>query len=82
MTEAIAARTSELESATISKIHRSTDRLFLWLTVFEYIGGVVAAYLLSPRTYAGAESSIHPHVIVAAVLGLVVAAPIRSCSRP
>ena len=76
MTEAVAARANELAEGLLDKIRRQTDRLFLWLAVVEYFGGIVAAFLLSPRTYEGATSSIHPHVIVAAVVGLVVTAPI------
>ncbi len=72
----VAARTAELKASHLDRIRRSTDRLFLWLTIVEYVAGVFVAYILSPRTYSGTESAIHPHVLIAIVLGAVITAPI------
>ena len=69
-------RTAELETAHLDRIYRQTDRLFLWLTLLEYVGGVIAAIALSPKSYYGSVGVIHPHVLVALVLGAVIAAPI------
>ena len=69
-------RTAELETAHLDRIYRQTDRLFLWLTLLEYVGGVIAAIALSPKSYYGSVGVIHPHVLVAIVLGAVIAAPI------
>ena len=53
------------------------DRAFAILMVVQMIGGVVLAALLTPWTYAGAERSLHPHVITALILGPAIAvAPI------
>jgi two-component system sensor histidine kinase/response regulator len=53
------------------------DRAFAILMVVQVIGGVVLAALSTPWTYAGAERSLHPHVIAALVLGPAIAvAPI------
>jgi PAS domain S-box-containing protein len=64
--------------------YRRADHLFARLMVFQWVGGIVAALLLSPRTWVGAESSLHPHVIAACVLGgLITALPVYLAStRP
>ncbi len=72
----VVARTAVLEAAHLNRIHRTTDRLFLWLTIVEYIAGIVVAYVLSPKTYVGSESFLHPHVTLAIVLGAIVTIPI------
>jgi signal transduction histidine kinase len=54
-----------------------TDRLFAWLFVLQWLAGVVIALWISPRTWIGLDSKIHPHVWAAVFLGgLIAAAPI------
>jgi ABC-type enterobactin transport system permease subunit len=49
--------------------------------VLQWIGGIIAALLLSPRTWVGANSSLHPHVIAAFLLGgLITAVPVYLAS--
>jgi PAS domain S-box-containing protein len=52
--------------------------------VVQWLGGIIAALLLSPRTWTGAESSLHPHVVAACSLGgLITALPVYlACTRP
>jgi signal transduction histidine kinase/ActR/RegA family two-component response regulator len=50
-----------------------TDRMFAALMVAQWIGGIVAALWLSPRTWAGAQSWVHPHVLWAAGMGALLA---------
>lgn len=50
-----------------------TNGLFTQLFVFQWIVGVITALTLSPYTWNGAASSIHPHVVEAVVLGGFVA---------
>jgi two-component system sensor histidine kinase/response regulator len=58
-------------------IFRRTDKLFAGLFVFQWLGGIVAAILLSPSAWAGETSQIHIHVWAAIFLGGVIAiAPI------
>jgi PAS domain S-box-containing protein len=71
----VADRAAELKAIHLDKIRRATDRLFFWLMILQYVGGVVAAYVLSPRTYEGSTSFIHPHVLFALVIGAVISAP-------
>jgi hypothetical protein len=55
------------------RLHARTDRLFAALMVLQWNGGTIAALLLSPLTWAGAKSEIHPHVYAAVVLGGILA---------
>jgi len=69
------SRTAELHARLLNRIYRNTDRLFLWLMVVQVVGAIVASLILSPRTYEGSSSFIHPHVIFATVMGVLIAGP-------
>src|SRR5215218_7425863 len=51
------------------RIFRHTDRLFAGLMVTQWLAGIAAALVVSPRAWAGASSSVHPHVWAAVLLG-------------
>src|SRR5687768_8780651 len=51
-----------------------TDRMFAVLMILQWVGGVTAAWLLTPRTWTGSQSAVHPHVWLAIVFGGVIAA--------
>ena len=55
------------------RIFKQTDRLFAVLMVVQWIGAIVVALCLSPKTWAGAESSINVHVWAAIFLGGAIA---------
>jgi two-component system sensor histidine kinase/response regulator len=58
-------------------IFRRTDRLFALLLAGEFLFGILAAYFISPLTWAGGESSVHIHVWAAIFLGgTIVSLPI------
>lgn len=42
----------------------------------QYLLIVLGTLMFSPRTFAGASSSLHPHVILATGLGLLIAGPV------
>jgi two-component system, sensor histidine kinase and response regulator len=65
----ISLRSDELFSAYQHDIHRRTDRLFAGLMAFQWLLGIAFALLVSPLTWAGAESSTHLHVWAAVFLG-------------
>ena len=48
-------------------IHRRTDRLFAGLMVIQWIGAIVLAAWMSPRTWAGPVSEVHEASLMAAV---------------
>ncbi|MBN8626865.1 MAG: response regulator [Planctomycetes bacterium] len=58
-----------------TNIYRQTDRLFAALLALEWFGGVAVALWLSPRTWAGARSTVHPHVWAAIVFGAFICLP-------
>src|SRR5687768_3909500 len=51
---------------------RRTDRLFAGLMLFQWIAGIFAACVISPRTWIGDQSQVHPHVWAAVLLGGVI----------
>lgn len=50
-------------------IFQRTDRLFACLMVLQWIGSIIAAFWISPRTWAGTFSETHLHVWAAILLG-------------
>src|SRR5918994_1433335 len=57
-------------------LYRRTDRMFAYLMVAQWIGGVVAAIIISPKTWIGEVSAPHAHVYFAAIVGGIL------CSLP
>ena len=70
-------RILEIFSEQQQLIFRQTDRMFAVLMAVQWLFGVVVAFWLSPKTWAGPVSSIHPHIFAAVFLGgLISALPI------
>lgn len=55
------------------KTHRRTDQLFAYLMIAQWLAGIVLAFIVSPRTWSGIESTIHVHVWAAVFLGGAIA---------
>src|SRR5687768_10971910 len=70
-----AALADELYRAHRHDICRRTDRVFAVIMVVQWVFGVVAALFISPRTWAGTASQVHPHVWAAVFLGATISAP-------
>ncbi len=62
-------RALELFQEARCSIYRQTDRLFANLMVLQWIAGIVAALVISPRTWIGSTSHVHWHVWAAVFLG-------------
>ena len=64
------------------RVRVRTDRMFAVLMLMQWVGGIVTALVVSPRTWIGGHSHIHPHV-TAAVLGggLLASLPIYLAVR-
>lgn len=76
------ARVRELFSEQRDRIVAGTDRMFAWLMGVQWVGGVAAALLVSPKTWAGSISSTHIHVWSAFICGgLLSALPIYLALR-
>jgi diguanylate cyclase (GGDEF)-like protein/PAS domain S-box-containing protein len=56
----------------LHRVHRATDRLFVWLMLAQLVAGVSAALLISPRTWIGTTSNVHLHVWAAVFLGSAI----------
>jgi two-component system cell cycle sensor histidine kinase/response regulator CckA len=50
-------------------IYVRTDRMFAVLMTLQWVAGIAAAYWISPRTWIGADSHLHPHIWAAVLLG-------------
>jgi signal transduction histidine kinase/CheY-like chemotaxis protein len=71
---AIAGRIAEFFDEKQQNLVRHTDRLFARLMVCQWIGGIAAAAILSPRAWTGTHSQIHLHLFAAVVLGGIITA--------
>ena len=74
---AVSARVTELFNEQKQSIARHADRLFVWLMVGQWVFAVALAFWLSPRTWSGVDSGIHPHIWLAIFLGgLITSLPV------
>src|SRR5713101_4166558 len=65
-------RSADLFQEHQRKIIHQTSHLFAYLMIVQWVGGVVAALVITPHTWAGTTSTIHLHVWAALVLGAVI----------
>jgi signal transduction histidine kinase/DNA-binding response OmpR family regulator len=88
--EALRLRSELHFQAHRERILRQTDRIFAGLMLAQWIAAMVVAAVVSPRTWTGALSRVHPHLWAAALLGgaitalpvlLAVARPGRPTTR-
>jgi signal transduction histidine kinase/CheY-like chemotaxis protein len=78
------ARARELYENHLDIVHERANRFFVVLLAIEWVAAVACALWMSPRTWEGLSSTIHPHVPIAFFLGGAAAAlPIVLClTRP
>src|SRR5438105_15659342 len=69
----VSRRSEELFLAHREQVLRRTDRLFAYLMLFQFLGGILAAIFISPRAWAGSQSHVHFHVWAALGLGGLIA---------
>jgi PAS domain S-box-containing protein len=75
--DANAGRVAELFGEQQQNIIRHTDRLMAWLMICQWLFAVGLAVWISPRTWSGMDSQIHPHVWLAIILGgLITGVPV------
>jgi diguanylate cyclase (GGDEF)-like protein len=67
--EAFRRRVKELFTEHRQSIFKRTDRMFAVLMGVQWLAGIAAALLISPKTWAGANSQTHIHVWLAVFLG-------------
>ncbi|HEX8248466.1 MAG TPA: EAL domain-containing protein [Pyrinomonadaceae bacterium] len=54
------------------QIYRQTDRMFAVLMAIQWLAGIVAALVISPRTWIGQTSDVHIHIWAAVFLGGII----------
>src|SRR5687768_8389789 len=68
---------TRLFTAYEQKVFAQTNRLFWWLLISQWAFAVFIAVVWSPLTWAGSDSSLHPHLLAAVGLGgLLVSLPL------
>lgn len=67
--DALAERAEELFQQQRHEAFRNTDKLFRWLMLAQWAVGILFAFSVSPRTWEGQSSQIHPHVWAAIFFG-------------
>lgn len=65
----IASLAAKLFAQSMDGNHRRTDRLFQWVMLLQWVAGIAAAVVLSPRAWEGAAAHVHVHVWMAVLLG-------------
>jgi methyl-accepting chemotaxis protein len=60
------------EQNTFASVYASGDRLFQRLMIVQAIGLVAISLWLTPKTWSGTQSSVHAHVWMSAVMGLLI----------
>jgi PAS domain S-box-containing protein len=70
-------RAAELFREMQETVCQHTDHIFSRLMIWQWVATVGAAVVITPRTWIGAQSQLHIHVIAAALLGgLITALPV------
>ncbi len=69
VTPAINKRTEELLQLAQSDIYKSTDRMFVKLMIFQWLFGILIAFIISPQAWEGSQSAVHTHLLAAIFLG-------------
>src|SRR3979409_265205 len=62
-------RADELFQQHRQEIYRNTDQLFARLMLFQWVGAIRIAMIVSPRTWVGQSSYIHIHIWAAIFMG-------------
>ncbi|HEY2102188.1 MAG TPA: ATP-binding protein [Chthoniobacterales bacterium] len=64
-----AERADQLFHQHQQEIYRNTDKLFARLMLFQWLAGILMAFVIAPRTWSGQSSQIHIHVWAAIFIG-------------
>jgi PAS domain S-box-containing protein len=70
--DGLSTRIAELFQEQQQNILLHTDRLFAWLMICQWFFAVGLVFWISPRTWSGMDSQIHPHVWLAILLGGII----------
>jgi two-component system, sensor histidine kinase and response regulator len=70
--ESLTSRADAVFHAHQQALYEQTDRMFAYLMGAQWLAAIVFALVVSPRSWAGADSQIHVHVWAALILGGLV----------
>ena len=73
-TEAVVRRADARFDAHRDEILRTTDRMFVWLLVGQWLFAIFLALTVSPYAWQGKEKTVHVHVWAAIFLGGAITA--------
>ncbi len=65
-------RTGALLQQHKDQLARNTSRIFVVLMLLQWVGAVLTATIISPKTWIGTTSSVHVHVWAAVFLGAII----------
>lgn len=65
----VSEREFEIFDGHMAEVRQETDRLFVWLLSFQWFTAILITVLLTPYTWVGSESSVHPHVYLTVFFG-------------
>ncbi|MDB6027425.1 MAG: Histidine kinase [Verrucomicrobiales bacterium] len=68
------ASAAEIVQQIRNRVCRNTSRVFAVLMVLQWVGAVLTAFIISPKTWTGTTSEIHVHVWAAIFLGGIITA--------
>lgn len=70
-------RAQEIYDDHLLQVHKRTDHIFAGLLVIQWLAAIAAAFWFTPRTWIGAQSSLHFHIWFSVVFGgLSIALPV------
>ncbi len=69
---AIKKRAAAIYRDGLHGVYLNTDRVFLWLLLVQWATAIVLACVVSPYAWAGRVRTLHPHVEIAILGGLVI----------
>ncbi|HLM01508.1 MAG TPA: EAL domain-containing protein [Pyrinomonadaceae bacterium] len=72
MKRSIKGQAEQIYAEHQQQIYRQTDRMFAVLMAIQWVAGIIAALVISPRTWIGQTSEIHIHVWAAVFLGGII----------
>jgi two-component system sensor histidine kinase HydH len=72
--ERLAQLTAEHFQNHCQQVWQRTDRMFAGLMALQWLAGIGVAFWITPRTWIGATSLLHLHVLAAIFLGSGIAA--------
>jgi diguanylate cyclase (GGDEF)-like protein len=74
-------RAAEYFRSSFDELAARVDRMMSWLLIAEWPGMIVAALVLTPRTWTGTHPSVNPHVWAAILAGPAFILPAITIAR-